>query len=288
MAKPIIALLYDFDKTLSPTDMQEYDFIKNLGMAPKEFCEECARLKLENDMDGILAYMYVMVEQCKKKGIKLTREYLNQCGESVQLYKCVSTWFEIINKFGEDNGVTIEHYIISSGITEIIEGTEIAKYFKAVYGCSFLYDDKGEAIWPAIAINFTQKTQYIFRVSKGVLSVTDDKNLNKATSKKERRIPYENMIYIGDGITDIPCMTLIREKGGKALAIYPSGGKTKAAEQLVKEQRIDFVTVANYSEDSTLTKTIKLYIESMAVMANLKEKEEKQLAMYLKASEEER
>ena len=196
--------------------------------------------------------------------------------------------FERINKFGEDNGVTIEHYIISSGITEIIEGTEIAKYFKAVYGCSFLYDDKGEAIWPAIAINFTQKTQYIFRVSKGVLSVTDDKNLNKATSKKERRIPYENMIYIGDGITDIPCMTLIREKGGKALAIYPSGGKTKAAEQLVKEQRIDFVTVANYSEDSTLTKTIKLYIESMAVMANLKEKEEKQLAMYLKASEEER
>ena len=288
MAKPIIALLYDFDKTLSPTDMQEYDFIKNLGMSPKEFWEECARLKLENDMDGILAYMYVMVEQCRKKGIKLTREYLNRCGESVALYKGVSTWFERINKFGEENGVTIEHYIISSGITEIIEGTEIAKFFKAVYGCSFLYDDKREAIWPAIAINFTQKTQYIFRVSKGVLSVTDDKNLNKATSKKERRIPYENMIYIGDGITDIPCMTLIREKGGKALAIYPSGAKTKAAEQLVKEERIDFVTVANYSEDSTLTKTIKLYIESMAVMANLKEKEEKQLAMYLKASEEER
>ncbi len=288
MAKPIIALLYDFDKTLSPTDMQEYDFIKNLGMSPKEFWEECARLKLENDMDGILAYMYVMVEQCRKKGIKLTREYLNRCGESVALYKGVSTWFERINKFGEENGVTIEHYIISSGITEIIEGTEIAKFFKAVYGCSFLYDGKGEAIWPAIAINFTQKTQYIFRVSKGVLSVTDDKNLNKATSKKERRIPYENMIYIGDGITDIPCMTLIREKGGKALAIYPSGAKTKAAEQLVKEERIDFVTVANYSEDSTLTKTIKLYIESMAVMANLKEKEEKQLAMYLKASEEER
>ena len=288
MAKPIIALLYDFDKTLSPTDMQEYDFIKNLGMSPKEFWEECARLKLENDMDGILAYMYVMVEQCKKKGIKLTKEYLNRCGESVALYKGVSTWFERINKFGEENGVTIEHYIISSGITEIIEGTEIAKFFKAVYGCSFLYDGKGEAIWPAIAINFTQKTQYIFRVSKGVLSVTDDKNLNKATSKKERRIPYENMIYIGDGITDIPCMTLIREKGGKALAIYPSGAKTKAAEQLVKEERIDFVTVANYSEDSTLTKTIKLYIESMAVMANLKEKEEKQLAMYLKASEEER
>lgn len=288
MAKPIIALLYDFDKTLSPTDMQEYDFIKNLGMSPKEFWDECARLKIENGMDGILAYMYVMMDQCKKKGIELTKEYLNKCGESVALYKGVSTWFERINKFGEQYGVTVEHYIISSGITEIIEGTEIAKFFKAVYGCSFLYDDKGVAIWPAIAINFTQKTQYIFRVSKGVLSVTDDKNLNKATSKKDRRIPYENMIYIGDGITDIPCMTLIREKGGKALAIYPSGYKTKAAEQLVKEERVDFVTVANYSEDSTLTKTIKLYIESMAVTANLKEKEEKQLAMYLKASEEER
>lgn len=285
MAKPIVALLYDFDKTLSTTDMQEYDFIKNLGMSPKEFWGECGRLKLENGMDGILSYMYVMVDMCRKKGIKLTREYLNSCGKSIQLYKGVLSWFERINKYGEELGVQIEHYIISSGITEIIEGCEISKYFKAIYGCSFLYNEDKEAIWPAIAINFTQKTQYIFRVSKGVLDVRDDQNLNRATSSKERRIPYENMIYIGDGITDIPCMTLIREKGGKAVAIYPAAKKTTAALQLVKEGRINFVTVANYAEDSTLTKTIKLYIESIAVTTNLKEKEEKQLAQYLKASE---
>lgn len=285
MAKPIVALLYDFDKTLSTTDMQEYDFIKNLGMSPKEFWDECARLKIENGMDGILSYMYVMVDMCKKKGIKLTKEYLNSCGKNIELYKGVQTWFDRINKFGEENGVTVEHYIISSGITEIIEGCEIAKYFKAIYGCSFLYNENGEAIWPAVAINFTQKTQYIFRVSKGVLDIRDDQNLNRATSNKERRIPYENMIYIGDGITDIPCMTLIREKGGRAVAIYPPATKTTAAKQLVKEGRINFVTVANYAEDSTLTKTIKLYIESIAVTTNLKEKEEKQLAQYLKASD---
>ena len=285
MAKPIVALLYDFDKTLSTTDMQEYDFIKNLDMEPSEFWGECGKLKNEHGMDGILSYMYVMVDMCRKKGIKLTREYLNKCGKSIVLYNGVRTWFERINKYGEELGVQVEHYIISSGITEIIEGCEIAKYFKAIYGCSFLYNQDNEAIWPAVAINFTQKTQYIFRVSKGVLDIRDDHNLNRATSKQERRIPYENMIYIGDGITDIPCMTLIREKGGRAVAIYPPATNTPAAKQLAKEGRINFVTVANYADDSTLTKTIKLYIESIAVTTNLKEKEEKQLESYLKASE---
>ena len=286
MAKKIVALLYDFDKTLSTTDMQEYDFIKNLGMQPSEFWGECAKLKSEHGMDGILAYMFNMVDMCKKKGIKLTKEYLNSCGRSVQFFKGVTDWFSRINQFGESLGVTVEHYIISSGITEIIEGTEIAEYFKAIYGCSFLYNQEGEAMWPAIAINFTQKTQYIFRVSKGVLDVRDDANLNKATNSRERRIPYENMIYIGDGITDIPCMTLLREKGGRAIAIYPAGSKTNAAKQLVKEDRINFVTVADYREEATLCKTIKLYIESIAVTANLREKEEKQLAAYMSQAQQ--
>ncbi len=282
MAKPTIALLYDFDKTLSTTDMQEYDFIKNLGITPSEFWGDTGLLTSKHDMDRILAYMYMMVLKCKERNIKLTEKYLNECGKNIQLWRGVTTWFDRINEYGKSLGVNVEHYIISSGITEIIEGNDIAKYFKRIYGCSFLYDKSGEAVWPSIAINFTQKTQYLFRISKGVLDVTDDDNLNKHMTG--RKIPYENMIYIGDGLTDIPCMKLLKEKGGKAIALYPSGSKNKVA-QLVNDNRINFVTVADYSQNSTLEKIVKLMMEKISVISELKDKEEKQLALFNKASE---
>ncbi len=283
MAKTTIALIYDFDKTLSTTDMQEFDFIKNLGITPNEFWGNTGVLTNLHEMDRILAYMYMMVKKCKEKDIKLTREYLNKCGKNITLYRGVQTWFERINLYAQSIGVNVEHYIISSGITEIIEGTDIHKYFKKVYGCSFLYDDvTKEAIWPAMSINYTQKTQYIFRISKGILDVRDDNSLNKHMT--ERRIEYKNMIYIGDGLTDIPCMKLIREKGGKAIALYPSGCKEKVS-QLVADNRINYVCVADYSQSSTLEKIVKLMMENMAIFGNLKEREDKQLAAFIKASE---
>ena len=211
MARPTIAIMYDFDKTLCTTDMQEYDFIKNLGMTPTEFWGECGKLTKKNEMDKILAYMYVMLKMCKDKNIPLTSEYLNNCGKNVVLYKGVSTWFDRIDEYADKIGVNVEHYIISSGITEIIEGTSIAKHFKHIYGCKFIYNEFGEAIWPGLAINFTLKTQYIFRIAKGVLDVRDDDNLNNHQNNK--KIPFENMIYIGDGLTDVPCMKLLKDKG---------------------------------------------------------------------------
>lgn len=282
MAKPTIALIYDFDKTLCTTDMQEYDFIKNLGITPNEFWGASSELTAKHGMDRILSYMLVMIQKCRELNIPLTEEYLNKCGENVVLYRGVSTWFDRINEFGQSKGVNIEHYIVSSGITEIIEGTPIAKYFKKIYGCKFVYDDNKEAIWPATAINYTLKTQYIFRISKGVLDSIDDDNLNRHT--QDRRISYRNMIYIGDGLTDIPCMKLTREKGGRAIALYPTGKKDTVT-QLVKDNRINFACVADYSQNSALEKIVKLMIENMATLETLETKEEKQLAQFMKNME---
>jgi hypothetical protein len=284
MAKTTIGILYDFDKTLCTTDMQEYSFIKNLGVTSSDFWGEAAGITDKHEVEKILAYMFVMIKKCKEKGIKLTKEYLKSCGENVVLYKGVQTWFDRINKFGEEMGVNIEHYIISSGTYEIIEGTPIAKYFKRIYACKYMYDENGEALWPALAINYTLKTQYIYRISKGILDVTDDYNLNRLQDESLRRIAYRNMIYIGDGMTDIPCMKMVKQKGGKSIALYPSG-KSEHVKPLVDDDRINYVCVADYSPNSSLEKIVKLMIENMAIIERLAAKEEKQLSQYKKSSE---
>ncbi len=284
MPKPTIALLYDFDKTLCTTDMQEYSFIKNLGMTSDEFWGEAAAITKKHEVERILAYMCVMIKQCKAKGIPLTEEYLRKCGENVVLYKGVATWFDRINEFGESMGVNIEHYIISSGTYEIIQGTPIAKYFKKIYACKYMYDENGEAVWPALSINYTMKTQYIYRISKGTLDVTDDYNLNRLQDQSLRRIAYNNMIYIGDGMTDIPCMKMVKQRGGKSIALYASG-KSESVKPLVDDNRINYVCVADYSPNSALEKIVKLMIENMAILEKLKNKEDAQLLQYKKSFE---
>ena len=279
MAKTTIGILYDFDRTLCTTDMQEYDFIKNLNMTSGEFWGEAAGTTDKHGVERILAYMFVMIKKCKEKGIPLTEEYLKKCGENVVLFDGVLTWFDRINAFGEAMGVNIEHYIISSGTYEIIQGTPIAKYFKRIYACRYMYDEKGEALWPALAINYTQKTQYIYRISKGILDVTDDYNLNREQNEKLRRIAYRNMIYIGDGMTDIPCMKMIKEKGGKSIALYPANNRASVA-PLVEDERINYVCLADYSPDSPLERIVKLMIEHMAVVDRLKVQEETQLSQF--------
>ena len=285
MAKTTIGILYDFDKTLCTTDMQEYSLIKNLGMTPSEFWGAAADLTSKYEVEKILSYMCVMIRKCKEKGIKLTEEYLRSCGENVVLFKGVSTWFDRINQYGESLGVNIEHYIISSGTYEIIQGTPIAKYFKRIYACRYMYDENGEAVWPALAINYTLKTQYIYRISKGVLDVTDDYNLNRLQDGSQRRIAYNNMIYIGDGMTDIPCMKMVKQRGGKSIALYPSG-KSETVKTLVEDNRINYVCVADYSPNSSLEKIVKLMIENMAVLDKLKNKEEQQISQYRRAYED--
>ena len=286
MTKPKIAIIYDFDKTLCTDDMQAYSFIKNLGMEPDKFWGEAADITSAHGVDRILSYMFVMIRECKKRGIPLTEAYLEKCGENVVLYKGVSTWFDRINEFGEQMGVEIEHYIISSGTYEIIQGTPIAKYFKRIYACRYMYDENGEAIWPARAINYTLKTQYIYRISKGILDVLDDYNLNRLQDESLRRIAYRNMIYLGDGLTDIPCMKMVKEKGGQSIAVY-AAGRSETVKPLVDDDRINYVCAADYSKDSTLEKIVQLMIENMAVLEKLKYKEETQLAQFRRTKDTE-
>ena len=279
MSKTTIGILYDFDKTLCTTDMQEYAFIKNLGMTPEEFWGEAGRITKLYEMEKILSYMLVMIQKCKEKGIPLTEDYLRSCGENVELFNGVATWFDRINAFGKSLGVNIEHYIISSGTYEIIQGTPIAKYFKKVFACRYVYDENGEAVWPAHAINYTLKTQYIYRISKGIFDLTDDYNLNREQDESLRRIAYQNMIYLGDGMTDIPCMKMVKERGGKSIAVYPEG-KGDTIKPLVDDDRINYVCASDYSENSTLERIVKLMIENMAIAEKLKKEERAQLSQY--------
>ena len=268
--QPIVALVYDFDKTLSTDDMQNFSFIPSIGMEPDKFWEDTKALSDKTGMERILSYMYVMIEKCKEKGIPLTKEFLNKLGKEVRLYDGVTTWFSRINSYAEELGVKVEHYIISSGNKEIIEGTSIAKEFKEIYACEFLYDDNEIAIWPKVTINYTSKTQFLFRISKGALNRTDDVKVNSRLDS--RRIPFENMMYLGDGLTDIPCMTLIKEKGGKSIAIYPAGQKEKVS-FLFEDERVNYVCRGDYSANSNLEKIVKLFIQQISISDTLIRKE---------------
>lgn len=271
-----VAILYDFDKTLSTSDMQNFDFISNLNLSENEFWGETGKLTNDEAADKILAYMYMMIKKCKENNIALTHEYLTSCGKSVCLLPGVKDWFIRINQFAFNLGIELEHYIISSGISEIIEGTDIYKYFKAVFGCSYIYEN-GIAVWPKTAINYTQKTQYIFRIAKGTLDIRDDEAVNKKT--KDFNINYSNMIYIGDGITDVPSMTVLKQNGGHSIAVYKD--KKDVAKKLINDDRVDVVCEANYTEGSILEETIKLMIANMALKEKLKNKELKALKEFL-------
>lgn len=265
----VIAIIYDFDKTLSTDDMQNFSFIPALGMESEEFWASTARLTKETGIENILSYMYMMIEECRKKNIPLTREYLNSLGRDVKFFEGVTTWFKRINAYAEEQGYIIEHYIVSSGTKEIIEGTSIAKEFKVIYASEFLFDKEGIATWPKVAINYTAKTQYIFRVAKGILDPYDHVGVN---SNVPKRIPYRNMIYIGDGLTDVPCMTLLKEKGGRSIAIYPRGNKEKVA-QLVEEGRVNYICRGDYSANSEIEKIIRLIIDQISISDTLSQRE---------------
>lgn len=270
MNRPIVAILYDFDKTLSTTDMQNYAFIPNLGMTPEQFWSETSKLSEKYEVERILSYMYCMVKMAKEKGIKLTKKYLNECGKNIILYPGVSTWFKRINEYASERGVAVEHYLVSSGTKEIVEGCSIFQEFKQAYGCEFLYDENGEACWPKMAINFTQKTQFFFRVAKGAIKPTDDAGVNEKTPGL--RVEYRNIIYVGDGMTDIASMTLVKKNGGHSIAVHPKDDKD-IVKQIYNDKRCDFLVETDYSAGSEIDKVIKMLIELISVTEKLERKE---------------
>ena len=263
--RPIIALLYDFDKTLCTTDMEDYTFIPSLGYTPAEFWQKANNFGWENQMDGLLAYMYTMIEECRAQGMTLNRDYLVQCGKGIQLFPGVREWFDRIDAFGDSLGVTVEHYVLSSGLKEIIEGTEIAHEFRRIYACSFLYDIDGVAYWPAVAVNYTNKTQFIFKINKGVESVFDSKLVNQYIEEDKRPVPFRRMIYVGDGTTDIPCMRLVKNSGGHSIAVYNPEIRNARRELngLIRDNRVSHVCPADYSEGSEMDTLVKTIIDKI-------------------------
>ena len=260
---PEIALLYDFDKTLCTADIQEYTFIPTLEMEPKQFWSRTSTLSKESGMDPILCYMYMMLRLSREHDKPIRRENFCAHGKNVEFFPGVTEWFERIRKFGKENGVGVCHYIISSGLGEIIEGTPIAKEFREIFACRFHYDANGVADWPLSCVNYTGKTQYLFRINKGVLDLSDDKSVNEYMSHDERPVPFRRMIYIGDGFTDVPCMSLVRRNGGNSIAVFNEDDKT--AKKLLTTDRVNYIARCDYSEGGDLDNIVKNLISLIAL-----------------------
>lgn len=266
MKKIKVAIMYDFDKTLSPKDMQEFSFIPNLGYKdPSLFWEEVGKISHKNKMDSILAYMYMMIRKSREAGNPIRREDFKALGKTIEYYDGVETWFERINAIGKKLNIEVEHYIISSGLMEVIEGTTIGSAFKKIYASKFFYDENGVATWPSLVVNYTTKTQYIFRINKQILDENEDKALNQYTDEKDRPIPFKRMIYVGDGLTDVPCMKLVKEYGGKSIVVYNKKKKStkELAKSLIQEKRVNYMAPSDYSEEKEMEKLVTKILENI-------------------------
>ena len=261
--KPVLAICYDFDKTLSPDDMQAQGFIQSVGYDVETFWKKSNGLASGNDMDQNLAYMLMMQQAAEGKKL-FTRGELMKCGKEVMLFPGVKDWFKRICTYGEEHGVLVEHYIISSGLKEMIEGTDVAGEFKKIYASSFFYNEKGVAIWPAQVVNYTNKTQFLFRIEKGVLDINDP-GVNDSFAPDEMRVPFRNMVYIGDSDTDVPCMKLVNVNGGYSIGVYNADTKDKTkVYKMMRENRIKYYAPADYSEGKELDILLKAIIDRTA------------------------
>lgn len=260
-----MAISYDFDGTLAPGNMQEYDFIPALNMRSKQFWAAVNELATKHEMDQILAYMRTMLEEARKAEVAVRKADFKTFGANIGLFPGVNDWFKRINAYAKSKGVRLEHFIISSGIREMVEGTPIYKEFKKVYASGFMFDHHGVACWPALAVNYTTKTQYLFRINKGSLDVHDNSIINTYVPKDERSVPFEHMVFVGDGETDIPCMRLVKDQGGHSIAVYNPGkhGTKAKAVQLVKEGRATLVATADYQEGSAIDLAVKAIIDKV-------------------------
>ncbi len=265
------AFCYDFDGTLSPGNMQEYDFFDALGGAARNFWEEADEIVSSCHADPVLSYMMLMIDRARDGRIRTTRDAFRDYGRGIALCRGVEEWFDRINAYGAGLGLNVNHYIVSSGLREMIEGTAIGGKFRKIYACSFFYDENGAAKWPAVAVNYTAKTQFIFRINKGVEDEGDHCTINQYIPQERRPVPFSRMIYIGDGFTDIPCMKLVKELGGTSIAVYPpsSPGRRREADQLLRDRRVNFTARADYTEGGRLDRIAKAILGRIAAESRL-------------------
>ena len=273
-----IAIAYDFDGTLAPGNMQEHSFIPKLGINKKEFWKASNAIAREQDMDDILAYMRLMLQKAEEKHIPVTRKAFLDHGKQIRFFKGLEFFFDRINNYAAEKDALIDHHIISSGIRDIIKGTSIAKNFKNIFASGFVFDANDVAVWPALAINYTNKTQYLFRINKGIDNSYDNSLINKWVEHDKRPVPFPKMIYLGDGETDVPAMKMIKQEGGTAIAVYdPHKGKRidklsakQICEELILQNRADYIAPADYSENSKLYKLLTVLINKIVEEERLK------------------
>lgn len=263
--KAIAALIYDFDGTLSPGNMQEFGFIQAVGKTAGEFWTMSDEIAKGQDASNVLSYMKLMFDEARRSGIRLESDRFRSFGKDIKLFEGVEQWFSLVNAYGKSIGVTVEHYINSSGLKEIIEGSPIAPEFKHIFAGSFIYDENGEAVWPGIAVDYTAKTQFIFKISKGIFSARDNKRVNASMAEDRKRIPFTNMIYLGDGDTDVPCMKIVGMFGGHSIAVYnPDNPHKKAtAGKLRRQGRVSFALPAVYTADSPAFRVVKAILDKI-------------------------
>lgn len=274
-----LAISYDFDGTLAPGNMQEHSFIPELGINVSDFWAEVKKIAKDNDMNEILAYMQLMLEKGHEKKVKISKSAFREHGKKIQFFKGVEEFFDMINAYAKSKGAHIDHYIISSGLRDILQGTSIAKHFKLMFASGYKFDIHDVAEWPALAVDYTNKTQYLFRINKGIDNAFDNSKINKFMPEDERPMPFKNMIYIGDGETDIPAMKMTKLNGGTSIAVYDANKrKTKThrsakevCQSLIEEERADYIAAADYSDDSSLVKVIKLTIDRIVAHEELKQ-----------------
>ncbi len=269
---PVMAICYDFDGTLAPGNMQEYDFFPDLRIAPRDFWEESNALAREQEVDPILAYMKLMLDKARLSGkVRISKSAFRDYGKTVDLFRGVKSWFGEINDYAAQKGVRLEHYIISSGLREMIEGTSVSRHVKAIYASSFIYDQHDVAIWPANAVNYTTKTQYLYRINKGIESITDNVAINEFVAEEDRRIPFSRMLFIGDGSTDVPCMKLVKNQGGHAIAVYSADNATgrEYAERLLRDGRVNFIAEGVYTKNSKMFKYTSSIIDMISASYKL-------------------
>ena len=266
-----MAIAYDFDGTLAPGNMQEHQFFPEIGIEANEFWEKVTALTKEHQADSVLIYMEQMVHEAAAKRVPVKKEDFENRGKSIELFQGVEGWFDRITAYGRGRGVRVEHYLVSSGNAEIVAGTPIASKFTQIYASKFMFDENGVATWPALAINYTTKTQYLFRINKGAHDLSDNRQVNEFVEKQDRPVPFENMVFIGDGPTDVPCFRLVKDQGGLSIIVFkPKTRKARErAEKFKKEGRVHCITPANYTEGSKLDRVVKANIDFIASRGTL-------------------
>ena len=266
-----MAIAYDFDGTLAAGNMQEHQFLRDIRIKPREFWEEVRNLTREQQADDVLVYMNLMLRKAAEARVPVRKEDFRKQGETIGLFEGVEEWFERITEHGRSKRVCIEHYLVSSGNAEIVAGTPIASKFAQIYASKFMFDENGVATWPALAVNYTTKTQYLFRINKGAHDLSDNSKINEFREKRDRPVPFENMVFIGDGPTDVPCFRLVKDQGGLSIAVFkPKAPNAKGkADKFKTEGRVHYVVPAIYTEDSKLDRVIKASIDSIASRGTL-------------------